>query len=470
MPPIPLPAIRAAFDSQPLFDEKSWRLSPEAWPLSPPQVEQLEAIGQACLEFHRVVDLLYQRSVENKNILRNRELRAPWVAAYLDRGKPARLLAHARHKRLRGRVPSVIRPDLLLTEEGFALTEIDSVPGGIGLTAFLNRLYGPNGGVLQADPAMIEAFHRALAALRPDKPDPMICIVVSDEAATYRPEMEWLAGELQSRGHRVHCVHPRELVPLADSLCADIGGNPVEIDVLYRFWEMFDHPNLPVAELVMDLVENTNLVVTPPLRPFQEEKLNLALFHHHLLEEYWRESLSKRSLRVLKEIVPRGWVLDPVDLPPNAVLDAPYVNGRPIHRWEQLGEASQKERNLILKLSGFHENAWGARSVLLGADASRTEWEEGIREATLGAASNLHILQEYRKPSRLRHPIYDAQGAVVPMEGRLRLCPYFFVEGDQSRLQGVLATFCPADKKIIHGMRDAALIPCRVESPAASAS
>ena len=30
------------------------------------------------------------------------------------------------------------------------------------------------------------------------------------------------------------------------------------------------------------------------------------------------------------------------------------------------------------------------------------------------------------------------------------------------------ATFCPADKKIIHGMKDAALIPCvEVESSAA---
>ena len=42
------------------------------------------------------------------------------------------------------------------------------------------------------------------------------------------------------------------------------------------------------------------------------------------------------------------------------------------------------------------------------------------------------------------------------MPGRVRLCPYYFVvgNGDQARakLGGVLATVCPADKKIIHGM------------------
>jgi hypothetical protein len=48
----------------------------------------------------------------------------------------------------------------------------------------------------------------------------------------------------------------------------------------------------------------------------------------------------------------------------------------------------------------------------------------------------------------------------------VRLCPYYFVVGDgdaaRARLGGVLATVCPADKKIIHGMQDAVLAPCCV--------
>ena len=57
---------------------------------------------------------------------------------------------------------------------------------------------------------------------------------------------------------------------------------------------------------------------------------------------------------------------------------------------------------------------------------------------------------------------------VVPMKGRLRLCPYYFVsgEGDAARPQlgGVLATINPADKKIIHGMSEAILVPCVCEA------
>ena len=43
------------------------------------------------------------------------------------------------------------------------------------------------------------------------------------------------------------------------------------------------------------------------------------------------------------------------------------------------------------------------------------------------------------------------------MRGRVRLCPYYFVEPDRVTLRGALATICPPDKKLLHGMRDAIL-------------
>jgi hypothetical protein len=456
------PDLKAAFAAQSLFEDKTWRISPEAWPLTASQVREIDRIGQACLEFHRASELLYTRSWQGRNLLRNAALTAPWVADYLDRGKPDWLVAHARSRSVRRSQPMVIRPDLLATDDGFALTEIDSVPGGIGLTAFLNELYAAEPGVIGADGFMLSAFHESLASLRPDCEYPLIAIVVSDEASTYRPEMDWLALRLQQRGKRVYCLHPGDLFPVGDTLCADIDGNPEEIDVLYRFWELFDLENIPVAQHIFQMLEaGAPMAVTPPMRHFQEEKLNLVLFHHPRLADFWRENLTKPSWKLLNRLIPRGWIMDPVDLPPNAVLDAPPVGGRPITQWEQLGEASQKERNLIMKLSGFHENAWGARSVLYGSDASREEWMDGIREALDGAGSNLYLLQEYRKPARLKHPVFSPEGELFGMSGRLRLCPYYFVKGDAATTGGVLATFCPADKKIIHGMRDAALLPVK---------
>ncbi len=50
------------------------------------------------------------------------------------RGKPAELIEFSRSKQFRDDLPVVIRPDLILTDEGYTIAEIDSVPGGIGLT------------------------------------------------------------------------------------------------------------------------------------------------------------------------------------------------------------------------------------------------------------------------------------------------------------------------------------------------
>jgi len=473
--------LRSAFAAQSLFEDKTWRLSPQPWPLTPEQVEELEQIGTACLEFHQALETLYLRSAAGKNLLRNKPLLAPWVADYLDRGKPADLIAHARDPKNRGMFPSVLRPDLLLTDDGFALTELDSVPGGIGLTAFLNRLYGSDTdeAMLGHRDAMVDNFHLALAGLRPQSRNPLIAILVSDEAATYRPEMEWLAAQLQRRGKRVFAMRPEDVFPLGGELFFDVEGTPEKIDIIYRFFELFDWANIRIGREILEAWQSGAVAIAPPMRHFQEEKLTLALFHHHLLHEYWAESLSGRSRKQLQKLIPRSWTMDPAPLPPGAVLDGPLVGGRLLNDWRDLATASQKERDLIIKISGFHETAWGARSVILGSDCSREEWQQGIDQALQLAPTNLHLLQEYRKPKQTTHPIYNQPAAGVPADlstegpakvealakaGRLRLCPYYFVVNGAARLSGALATFCPPDKKIIHGMTDAALLPCRLSS------
>jgi len=457
--------LKTAFAEQELFEGKTWRLSPEPWRLSSEIVAALEEIGKASLEFYQALELLYRRSAEGKKLLRNRELKAPWVAEYLERGKPSALVSLSRSKSFKGALPPVIRPDLLVTREGFALSELDSVPGGIGLTAYLNQLYEHSGsdGILGAGSAMEEGFYWSVSQMARQSNNPVIAIVVSEEAATYKPEMDWLAERLQLRGYRVYSLWIQELFPLGGAVFFDVSGSPEKIDVVYRFFELFDLPNLPEAEFILEAVENGEVAMTPPLKPVLEEKLGLALFRHHLLEDFWRENISGPSLRVLRKLIPKSWVVDPSPLPPGAVLDAPPAQGKPLHSWQDLASASQRERELVLKISGFHETAWGSRSVVIGNDVSREEWARALQEAVDMAPTHPHLIQEFRKSARLKHPLYDEVGEVGEQSGRLRLNPYYFTDGESVRLCGALATFCPPDKKIIHGMEDAAMLPSRVE-------
>src|SRR5246500_5123951 len=128
-----LKAIRSAFPKEGLFAEKDWLLSPDPFPIAPAFERELEQLGHRLFVFQRACNQLYQLSVKGKQ--------PPWVAQYLDAGKPAELIEFSRRKEIRDALPAVIRPDLILSEKGYIIAEIDSVPGGIGLTGWLNQTY-----------------------------------------------------------------------------------------------------------------------------------------------------------------------------------------------------------------------------------------------------------------------------------------------------------------------------------------
>ena len=352
-----------------------------------------------------------------------------------------------------GVLPPVLRPDLLPIRDGFALTEWDSVPGGIGLTDHLGRIF------LGDDaPKMAKAFGQSLLEQAGKLgEDTQFAILVSEESATYLPEMEWLGEELRQDGLKIDVAAPDEISFLDN--CAYLKDK--KIDVIYRFWELFD-PEITNMPEFAKCVEAGNLIVTPGMRPFLEEKLSLALFHHPQLQTYWQENLSNEDRELLQNVVPSSWVLDPAPVPPGASIDGPLVGGDRLQNWKELGEASKRERSLIIKASGFHETAWGARSVVVGEDVSSEEWTQAVEHALANFPNPVSIIQLFKKPVTMNHPVYNEGGLIERMKGRLRLSPYYFLYGGEAKLSGALATFCPADKKVIHGMKDGALLPCSI--------
>ncbi len=430
-----LDAIRAAIPAEGLFAAKDWLISPEPFSIEEKFARELEQLGHRLFVFQRACNQLYQLSARGKQ--------PEWIAKYLDAGKPPELVELSRQKIFRDELPRVIRPDLILTENGYTIAEIDSVPGGIGLTAWLNRTYASLGAdVIGGERGMLDGFGTVL----PDGGD----IIVSEESATYQPEMEWLARELQSSraepGMTTWRVLPAE------------NYQPQNGRDVYRFFELFDLPNIPNSAALLRAASEGAVRVTPPLKPFLEEKMWFALFWLQPLREFWRRELGEKYLFKLQEILPYSWLLDPTPLPQHAVI--PRLE---IHDWREAAKLSQKHRDLLVKVSGFSPLGWGSRGVVLGADLPQADWQRRIESALENFQTQPAIMQQFHKGALFEHPYFESDsGELRTMRGRVRLCPYYFVESDRVRMRGALTTIVPADKKLIHGMRDGILVPTKM--------
>jgi len=429
--------IREQIPANGLFAGLDWRISPTPFPLGENLAKEIESLGRVLLQFYRATNLLYRKSAEGKQ--------PEWVARWLDLGKPRELIELQRSAAFKNEIPRVIRPDVLLTENGFRITELDSIPGGIGLTGWLNQAYSaPNSGpqpvnLLGSADGMIRGFESIFGDVK------QVHIVISQESATYKPEMEWLASQI---GNSKFKIQNSKFEAFADG------------DAVYRFFELFDLPNVPNAKKIFELAAEKKIKLSPPPKPMFEEKMLFALLWNRNLQNFWRQELGEGFLARLKNVIPYTWLVDPTPLPAHAAI--PKLD---LTDWQQLKTLSQKERDLILKVSGFSEKAWGARGVFLGSDLSAAEWSAAVDDALKNFETSPYVLQLFEKPKMVDAQWFDfVKNEVVPMNGRARLCPYYFVsgEGDAARPQlgGVLATIVPADKKIFHGMSYAVLAPC----------
>jgi hypothetical protein len=180
-----------------------------------------------------------------------------------------------------------------------------------------------------------------------------------------------------------------------------------------------------------------------------------------MLRPFWEKELGPDCMLQLSAIMPKTWLLDPAPLPAIATIPDLRIGERAVANWSDLERATQKERRFVIKPSGFSPLAWGSRGVSIGHDMPQNAWDEALRNALASFTTTPYILQEFHK-GRLFDMDYLDEGmqTIVRMSGRARLSPYYVVSDGKAELTGILATICPADKKILHGMKDAIMVPC----------
>src|SRR5712692_3520222 len=296
--------VRTGLVEAGLHDGATWRISPTPFPLSSADFSAIQSLGRRLLTFTQALNRLYYESVGG--------MQPTWVAEYLDQGKPSDLIDFARMNRFRASLPDVIRPDLILTEDGFMISELDPVPGGIGLTGCMAQAYADLGWpIIGGRNGMVEGFGRMIRSLQIDR-STSLAIVVSEESKDYRPEMLWLAARLREAGLAAETVSSGDVIFTEEGLSL---SNGAAVTTLYRFFELFDLKNIPKAELLLYAVKKGRAAMTPPAKPWLEEKMAFALLHHPALEPFWSAELGQDAFGLLRRWMPKTWILDPRPVP-----------------------------------------------------------------------------------------------------------------------------------------------------------
>lgn len=447
--------IKASLVQAGLFSDSgnTWRISPEPYFLSEEETTFFHELGPHLLKFYSVLNRFYLDSVKGNF--------HPWFSEYLDAGKPQDLLEFGRMKRMRQALPGIIRPDVIATEKGFAVTELDSVPGGFGLTSSLMSLYEDPSWKMTG--AGIPSLFYQMAESVSKEPTPNVAIVVSDEAKDYLSEMQYLGSLLNHKG--VYVVHPKDMNFREEGLFVMHEEKWVRVDVLYRFFELFDLKNIPKSELLLYAAKKGQVATTPPYKPWLEEKLSFALFSHPSLKTDWEKALGSETFTALTHLIPETWILDSRPLPPYGIIPDLEVKGDQVRDWKELFHLTQKEREMVIKPSGFSPESWGSRGVVVGHDVSSDVWQQTLTKGLEQFPDQSSILQKFYKGRKVEaRYLNPGTGKIETMVSRVRLTPYYFVVGETTHLGGILATLCPQDKKKIHGMVDAIMVPCATKN------
>jgi hypothetical protein len=461
-------ALRAQLPEKPLYaaldaEGLGWPLAPEPYPLKAHQLPLLEALGPALWRYQQACQQLYKLALTDATY--------GWLKALFHKGKPSWLMTFSEMKRIKNHQHLVIRPDLLVTPDGFALTEMENAaPAGIGFTTALQAAYQALGFKPYGWADLPDAFLQMLVSAyriqyKGEKETPSIALLVSEDFNDYRREFEHLVAAIKPNYEAIVCIRPAQMTLRdRDFGYLDDSGAFHPLDIVYRMFELYDLPNIAQVELLQYAIKKNLVFFTPPYKPYLEEKFTLALIHSPGLEHFWEKELGSDHLALLQRVIPPSWILDSTPLPFQAYIEPALRLGNKRHKdFSSLSMLTQKERQLVVKPSSFSHLAWGSHGVTVGHDVPQEHWQQAVQNAMDPDNGLVYLMQQYSNPAVEPYRQFDPKtGEAREREGRTRLCPYYFIIDNEPQLVGVLTTTCPKDKKVIHGMRDGVMRPAYI--------
>lgn len=364
-----------------------FRVSPQPLWLTQAQVREMLAIGSSVTDFVQAVDELYREESEARNIL--------------DRGKPA-IFCQDREARY-----LFVRPDLIFTDTGLKVCEVETSPFGLALAELLNRGYRQAGFDTVVEEGTLASY---LHAHTPSHG----LIVYSNNTASYAGQMAFLADKVLSGEGRKWQAEG------ADYAVGREG-------TIYRGFYLYEFlQDMFVRAIINDQIENGEKGIIPTLTPYLEEKAILALLWDRRWQDFLTKRLGRATFHHLQEVVLPTWVVGE---------DQHFVLGVP-----DLVALPRSRRAWVLKKSGFSPySSWSEGVDFLNKKSKANA--RSLLEIAYGDKNSLYIIQQFRASRYFEVCYEDRREGLVPMRAKFRITPYFSVaRGTEGQLIAIKAT------------------------------
>lgn len=308
-----------------------FRISPSPFYISETEASAIFRIGKLISSYFCSIFSLYQLNPEVRNLL--------------DQGKPSCFTDITQMPQY-----LFLRPDLIYTERGFSICEIETSLFGLGISAFLDKAYEQAGFSLLASSATLR---QNISQNTPHTGT----IVYTNKTQAYAGQLSYLAKHIFSDNKRTwtaqHIESPRN-------------------GIIYRAFYLSEYNT---DEKVKELIDTHNpMQFIPSLTPFMEEKLLLSFIWDKRYLHHFEKEMGLLEAHELQSYIPITWI----------VGQEKYCLFDNAQSLEELAKISRSQRMFVVKISGFD---------------IQSSWSEGV--FFLNKMSKKHILDLNEKFNKI---------------------------------------------------------------------
>lgn len=369
----------------------NFRISPEPFKLNKSQKKELEDIGEVICNYMDSCIELYKTNSS--------------VHELLDRGKPEE------YKNIQGVKYLFLRPDLILTDSGFSVCEIETSPFGLGLAEVLNRAYGNEGYDTIVQENELKNYIQS-------KVGNTGTIAYSDKVKSFKGQLEFMANQLFSGNGKIWTARK-------------IGTESISSKEIYRAFYL----NEQLTDKNIANLFNEEHIYIPTSTPQFEEKALLSFIWDRRFTQFFISKLGESEFKLLRNLIPKTWVLG----------EKQYVDeGLPQGKKSsiELANIGKSNRKFVLKQSGFiSSSSWGEGVVFLHKMGGQKASE--MIKSALEDKRHLYIIQEFTQGKVIPMEYLNSSGERVNSNARIRLTPYYaYVGREKGKLIAAKVTGC----------------------------